>query len=112
MKETTYALKNGFWINVKGNLFDFGLNNDIILNDCNLFYYISDTLFFIKKENNIHIYSAIPEEEHGKNKAIELASFSNTSKNVFADVTIDNICYTIDYNCQVTSTSRTKSQKK
>ena len=111
MKETTYALKNGFWINVKGNLFDFGLNNDIILNDCNLFSYISDTLFVIKKENfNLGIEST--EVVSTNFKAIELASFSNTSKNVFADVTIDNICYTIDYNCQVTSTSITKSHKK
>lgn len=99
----TYKLKNGFWINSKGTLFDLGLNNDLIISDCSNFSYVSNKLIVIKKKNVITIFSAEPIEKNGKKEANILASFSNNTANVFANVIIDNTCYTIDYNCQVTT---------
>lgn len=103
MMGDTYKLGNGFWINSKGTLFDLGLNEDLVMNDCTNFSYISDKLIVTKKKNVITIFSAKPIEENGKAKVNILASFSNNNPNIFADVVINDSCYTIDYNCQVTT---------
>lgn len=103
MMGDTYKLGNGFWINSKGTLFDLGLNEDLVVTDCTNFSYISGKLIVTKKKNVITIFSAIPIKENGKAKVNILASFSNNNPNIFADVVINDSCYTIDYNCQVTT---------
>lgn len=105
MMGDTYTLGNGFWINSKGVLFDLGLDEDLVMADCTNFSYISGKLIVTKKKNVITIFSASPIEENNKRKVNILASFSNTSPNIFANVIIDDTCYTIDYNCQVTTRS-------
>ena len=91
----TYKLKNGFWIKSKGTLFDLGLDDELIMTDCTNFSYISEKLLVIKKKNVITIFSAIPIQKKEKKAANILASFSNNNTNIFANVIIDNICYTI-----------------
>ena len=103
MMGNTYPLKNGFWIKSKDNLFYLGLNNDIIMSECINFSYVYDKLIVTKKGKNITIFSADPIEKDGKLEAKILANFSNNNSNLFANVIIDDRCYTIDYNCQVTA---------
>ena len=103
MKGDIYTLKNGFWINSKGNMFDLGLDDRIIMEDCINFSYIYDKIIVTKRKNVITIYSATPKIEKGKKKEVILASFSNSNPNIFADVIIGEYCYTIDYNCQITT---------
>ena len=102
MKGDIYTLKNGFWINSKGNMFDLGLDDRIIMEDCINFSYIYDKIIVTKRKNVITIYSATPKIENGQKKEVILASFSNSNPNIFADVIIGEYCYTIDYNCQIT----------
>lgn len=103
MMGDTYKLGNGFWINSKGVLFDLGLDEDLVMADCTNFSYISGKLIVTKKKNVITIFSAIPIKENNRNTSKILASFSNNSPNIFANVIINDYCYTIDYNCQVTT---------
>ena len=77
MKGDIYTLKNGFWINSKGNMFDLGLDDRIIMGDCINFSYIYDKIIVTKRKNVITIYSATPKIEKGKKKEVILASFSN-----------------------------------
>lgn len=99
----TYKLKNGFWIYSKGILFDLGLNDDLIIADCSNFSYVADKLIITKKKNVITIFSTVTIEKNGKKEPKVLATFSNSCSNIFANVIIDNTCYIIDYNCQVTT---------
>ena len=103
MNGDTYKLKNGFWIKSKGTTFNLGLDKNLIMVDCSNFSYVSDKIIVTKKKNVITIFSAIPIAKNEKKEANILASFSNTNTNVFANVIIDDTCYTIDYNCQVTT---------
>ena len=103
MHETIYTLKHGFWIRPKETVFDLGLDENVIMPDCSNFSYISGKLIVIKRKNVITIFSAIPIKEKGKKKQKILASFSNTNANIFTNIIIDDICYTIDFNCQVTT---------
>ncbi len=99
----TYQLENGFWIYSKGTLFDLGLNDDLIVADCSNFSYVSGSLIITKKENVITIISSTPIDDGNTKKPNILAEFSNSNTNIFANVIIKNICYTIDYNCQITA---------
>lgn len=101
----TYKLKNGFWIKSKGTLFDLGLDTELIMTDCNNFSYVSEKLIITKKKNIITIFSGKPIENGEKKEANILATFSNNTPNVFANIIIESTCYTIDYNCQVTTCS-------
>lgn len=95
-----YVLKNGFWINSKGTTFDLLLNDSMVMLDCTNFSYVSNALIITKKKNVITIFSAFPTEDQKPNV---LASFSNKNPNIFANVILNGICYTVDYNCQVTT---------
>lgn len=102
MLNKMYKLKNGFWINSKGILFDFGIDDEIIVTDCNNFSYVSNKIISVKKNDTITVFSILPIEKNGKKLPNKLASISNTNPNIFIDIVIENNCYTIDCNCQVT----------
>lgn len=98
-----YKLKNGFSIYDKGGVFDFYFNDNIIVSDCINFSYVSDVLIAIKKKNVITIFSIVPLNENGILTPNILAKIENSYDNIFAKVVINNICYVIDYNCQITA---------
>ena len=98
-----YTLSHGFWIKPNETNFDLGLDEKIIKPSCSNFSYVSEKIIVVKTKRLITIFSGIPLIIDGKKKAKVLASFSDSNEEIFANVIIDNICYTIDYNCQITT---------
>lgn len=82
MKGDIYTLKNGFWINSKGNTFDLGLDDRIIMEDCINFSYIYDKIIVTKRKNVITIYSATPKIEKGKKRSYTCIFFKFQSKHI------------------------------
>lgn len=104
MSTKVYKLKNGFWINAKGNLFDLCLNDEIVVANCVNFSYVANKFIAIKKNDTIKLFSLKPIKNSQKYIPEELSCFSNMKSNIFVNIVIDSTCYTIDHNCQVTVT--------
>lgn len=95
-------LKNGFWINCKGGLFDLLLNEELIIKDCINFSYVSNALIITKKKNTITIFSIQPIKDSNGSHPNILAVMENSSYNIFAEIVISGTSYIVDCNCQVT----------
>ena len=103
MLNTVYTLKHGFWIKTNETDFDLGLDGNVIMPSCSNFSYVSEKIIVVKTKKMITVFSGVPLIIEGKKKANILATFSDSNEKIFANVIINNICYTIDYNCQVTT---------
>jgi hypothetical protein len=103
MIDKLYQLENGFCVKFNEELFDFYLNDMIIINNCTNVAYRKNALIAIKKENVITIFSTKTKLISEVPSPITLAKFTNFSEKVFAKVIINNTNYIIDYNCKITS---------
>lgn len=103
MCDLIYKLGNGFWIKQNETNYDLGLDDKIILTNCSNFSYVYEKIIVVKTQKLIIVFLGIPLTINGNKNVKILASFSDSNEKVFANVMLDNICYTIDYNCQITS---------
>lgn len=103
MYDSIYTLGHGFWIKPNETNFDLGLDDKIILSNCSKFSYVYEKIIVVKTQKLIIVFLGIPLTINGNKNVKILASFSDSNEKVFANVMLDNICYTIDYNCQITS---------
>ena len=103
MYDSIYTLGHGFWIKANETNFDLGLDEKIILANCSKFSYVYEKIIVVKTQRLIIVFSGVPLTNNGNKNVKILASFSDSNEKVFTNVMIDNICYTIDYNCQITS---------
>lgn len=91
-------------IRLKGDLGNFSVivRDHLLLENCNNFSYIKDKLFVTKSKNNLYVFSTKVINVDGEETLEELAAVDIKSHNVLVKVTISELSYLIDSNCQIT----------
>ena len=80
--ESIIKLPNECWIGKIGYRYDFWYKKSIILTDCIAFYYISEKIIVLKKDDVIHVFSTniiVKDNYKTVEKLAEVSIYSNIS---------------------------------
>ncbi|MEG2348680.1 MAG: hypothetical protein RSB67_03430 [Clostridia bacterium] len=94
-------MSNGMWIGLHDEVFDFGIDETVILPNCSNYSYLYGKFIVVKSFTTLHVFSVEVETKNLNKLPKEIACFCSTEQNVFLRVDIDDTIFYIDHNCQI-----------
>lgn len=99
--DSVIYIKDGMWIGKKGFFYDFGYEENVILNGCLNYSYVANKILAFKRDSKIHVYSTKMLNKQEIKYPEKLLEFTAHSHIAYGKIICESYSCLIDGNCQI-----------